>query len=193
MSGEICRATWQGAAFNDKATALDEAFPGGLCETWSLKSDDYTGIDRREMLARVLTSPGMYTAGEILTAKLTSANSSGVSLIRCGASDDEIRSTIDCLMTKGAEPQELLGAVVFSALDLRRVGEPEEHFSVYHTPDSDKTHHADILARTPAGSKSAVKKIERDRRYSLRDFMAQNIIQADSVDLLLPLLRRAGI
>lgn len=193
MSGDGCRAAWNAATPHDKAHALDAAFPQCFCEPWSLVSDGYNGVANNEVVARVLTTPGMYDAGLILTQKLTSVSAGGASLIRTGASDAEILNTITNLLMNAAEPQTLLGAAVFSAGNVRSLGQPERHFGVYHTPDGAKTHHVDLLATALAGSRSAQKKIERDRRYQLRDFMMPTIVAANDPDDLLMALRAMGL
>ncbi|WP_372706695.1 hypothetical protein [Brevundimonas sp.] len=188
MSGDDCRAAWAIAAPHNKAGALDLAFPQCFCEPWSLVGDDHRGVADEEVVARILTTPGMYDAGLILTQKLTSVSAGGASLIRAGASDVEILGTIMNLLQNAAEPQTLLGAAIFSAGNVRSLGQPQKNFGVYHTPDGAKNHHVDLLATTLAGSKTAQKKTERDRRYQLRDFMMPTIVAANDPDELLAAL-----
>ena len=62
------------------------------------------------------------TIGEILTAKLTDCYRSGLSVIRQGASDDDILGTIGALLA--AEGNDgLVGAVVLPAERIREIGE----------------------------------------------------------------------
>lgn len=193
MTAEGCRACWHSASHNDKASALDAAFPSCACEPWSFVGDGFAGIDNNEVIARVVTTPGMYSEGELLTSKLTAIDSSGLSIIRQGASDEEILSTINQLVNEAAEPQTLHGAVVFRVADVREIGAPTRHFGIYHTPDADKVAHGDILATRPPGSNSAVKKEQRTRRYALRDFMLGQIVQESDAGRLLAALRLRGI
>ena len=193
MSGALCRATWAEADRHSKAAALDAAFPNCACEAWSLVAEHEPPIGGPEPLARVLTTPGMYDAGQILTQKLTAAWAGGVSVIRAGAPEAEIRDTIAQLLHNGAEPQTLLGAVVFSGMEVAAIGAPERHFGTYHTPDGTKTHHADVLATKPPGSRTQQRKIESVRRGGLRDFLQPRIIFEQDTDALVSKLRAAGI
>lgn len=193
MCGEGCRRVWNQAAHAEKASALDAAYPRCSCEVHSLVSADNTAIGAEERLARILTTPGMYDAGQILTQKLTSAWASGVSIIREGSSDAEISETIRQLVEEAAEPQKLLGASVFRAAEIMAIGAPDRHFAVYHTPAPAKERHGDILATTPAGSKNARRKEASARRKAIKDLLQPKIIfEADS-QTLLSRLRAAGI
>ena len=172
---------------------MDAAFPACFCEAWSLVGEDLSKVPDGEVLARVLTNPGHYDNDEILTQKLTATTSSGVSLIRQGASDQEILLTIDTLMVNSAEPQNLVGAAVFSVDMIRELEGDMRWFGVYHTPDGAKSHHADILATTVTGTGSFKKREDKARRSKLRDVMMPSIIFAQLPNTLLTELRRAGI
>lgn len=193
MSGDLCRQTWAAADHGKKAEAMDIAHPYCICEAWSLLDEGCPEVKSEELLARVLTNPGHYSNGEMLTAKLTAATYSGVSLIRQGASDGEILGTIDGLLAGGAEPQELVGAAVISAQKIRELDKGERWFGVYHTPDGSKQLHADILATRVSGTNSFIKKSERERRARLKDAMMPTIIHAHTPGALLQALRKAGI
>lgn len=146
-----------------------------------------------EPIARVLTSPGMFTNEEILTQRLTAASAGGVSIIRAGASDGEILATIQNLLENQAVPQTLIGAVVIGASAIRSLGDPERWFGVYHTDAPAKFHHGDILATVPEGSGNQKKKLSSERRYLLRDVMKESIVYADTAPALLAALRAHGL
>lgn len=193
MSGDACRLVWRGAAYNAKASALDDAFPNCGCEPWSLVAANEDHVADDEPLARILTAPWMYDEGQMLTSRLTQVSAGGVSLIRAGATDAEILSTIDNLLNGQADPQTLIGAAVFGAHRIRSLGDPEKFFGIYHTEAPGKVRHADILATRPSGTRSAQKKAEKDRRYLLRDTLIPLIVRADEPAALLTKLRAAGI
>lgn len=193
MTCEACRNAWATAGPFEKALKLHEAFPGGECEQCSLCSEAHTSIANDERLARILTTPGGYSNGDLLTQKLTSASSSGVSVIRSGASDMEILSTIENLLMNQAEPQELVGAALFAAATVRSLGEAEAWFRIYHTPDDAKTHHADILATTPTGSKSQQRSASSRRRAALKEALTLGLILESKPDGLLKELRSKGL
>ncbi|WP_309630124.1 hypothetical protein [Brevundimonas sp.] len=172
---------------------MDGAYPDCFCEAWSLVGDDFGEVGNGELLARVLTSPGHYANDEILTQKLTAATASGVSLIRQGASDGEILLTIDTLLAMAAEPQTLIGAAIFPVDLVRALDGGARWYGIYHTPDGEKAHHADILATTVVGSGSFRKKEDRARRAKLRDAMMPTIVFSQLPNNLLGELRRHGI
>lgn len=193
MSAAGCRQVWSNASHNQKSEALDAAYPNCFCEEWSLVSDAHSPIEPAAKLARILTTPGMYDAGDLVSQKLTSANAGGLSLIRSGASDDEILGTITILVHEAAEPQSLLGAAVFDADLVRAIGRPDRHFGIYHTPDHDKQHHADLLAVPPTGTNSAIRKAKSDRRSDLKAALMPTIIFESDAAALLNELRSQGI
>lgn len=193
MSGDACRTVWANAGWHNKAAELDAAFPNCACEAWSLVAEDELAVADEEPVARVLTSPGMYTNDDIITQKLTAAAAGGVSIIRSGASDQEILDTISNLVENQAETQTLVGAVVVQASQIRSLGDAEKWFGVYHTIAPNKASHGDILATTPAGTSSQRKRLHQERRYRLRDVMRNSIVFATEPDELLAALRQAGL
>lgn len=193
MSGDECRNVWREAGRHDKAMALDAAFPNCFCEPWSLVADERPAVAPDEPMARILTTPGSYQAGEILTQKLTAAWAGGVSVIRAGASEAEIKATIDQLVNHAADSQTLLGAVVFRGIEIASFGAGDRHFGAYHTPDGEKSHHADILATMPLGTNSQKKRIQSERRRALRDFLQPRIIFEGNEDELIVKLREEGL
>lgn len=148
--GSSCSATWKNADRNKKAEAIDGHAPACGCEVHSLRNPACLPVCNDELVIRVLTSPDGYETsnGEVLTRKLTALFSSGVSLIRQGASDDEIKQTVAELTTT-AEQNSLIGCVLVKASAIRLLEFPERSFCVYDTEDNGKTHHADILCTMP--------------------------------------------
>ncbi|OUC15763.1 MAG: hypothetical protein B0A82_05150 [Alkalinema sp. CACIAM 70d] len=131
-----------------------------------------------------------------MTAKLTSAFAVGLSVIRSGASDEEIITTIDSMLARQADGQSLIGAVVMDAKSIRELGssDGDRWFGVYATDAGKKTHHADITGTFPQlASKSKSRAAQDSRRYRLRDLMASSLVRAETPDDLLAALRAAGI
>ena len=175
---------------------LDEAFPNCACEEVALRAGGGEAVNDNEQIARILTTPDGFdlSANELITSKLTSVYGCGFSVIRSGASDAEIRLTIDKLVNKQSEKQELVGAALVKADVIRSMHDGIRWFGVYATDDDGKEHHADLLGTRPkAESKSQIKKQQNERRYRLRDVLGASIIRAADVDELISLLRQAGI
>lgn len=192
MNYAACRTAWTVPGGIDAARTLDSAFPQGACEVFSLAAPQRTSVPDDEFVARILTSPGDYdlNLGELLTSKLTSTYASGVSLIRTGASDQEIFHVVSTLMN-GAGVQALVGAIVLQASEIRCAN---KLFCVYDTDAPGLTMHADIVGTFDRSmSKSAWKKEESRRRRNLRDRMAPRLVRATSPPQLLVSLRQAGI
>jgi hypothetical protein len=119
---------------------------------------------------------------------------SGMSVIRQGANDDEIFSTIDELMSGGAEQRKLIGAVVMPTSFVRQFQDPQRWFAAYATDVPGKSHHADLCGTKPtAVSKSQAEKQQRHRRYEFERELRQRIVFADQPALLVEQLRHAGI
>lgn len=193
MSAIACRVAWTEPGGNVAARTLDEAFPEGVCQAYSLSDPERTRIADDELIARVLTDPGGWKEGEILTAKLTNCFSRGLSVIRQGAADAEILSTVDALL-RASDNQALIGAVVMPASEVRAVGDPIKQFCVYDTDAPEMVAHGDIVATMVRGmSNSAGRAEESARRRALRDRMTERIVLAATPNDLLVALRGAGI
>ena len=192
MSYSSCRSAWTQPGGNEAALSLDRAFPDGLCEQFSLSDPPRTAIPDDELLARVLTSSidADYSAKDILAARLTSAYGRGFSVIRSGASDEDILGVIDKLLAS-REGGLLIGAVVIPAAEIRS---PHKEFCVYDTDGIDIALHGDVVGTFPADmTKSASEKLRTRRRHSLRDRMLPKIVLSSERRDLLNLLRIAGI
>lgn len=198
MSGLSCCDVWHFSDVRARARALDEYYPQCQCERFSLQAGGGEAINQSDKLARIVTSPADYnlTDDELLTARLTSVFAVGLSVIRSGASDDEILSTIDSMLARQADGQSLIGAVVVDAKSIRDLGSPagDQWFGVYATDAGTKAHHADITGTFPRLPSKSKSKAEQDnRRYRLRDLMASFLVRADTPLKLLAALRTAGI
>lgn len=198
MSGVSCCEVWHFSDFRARARLLDEYYPQCQCEPHSLQAEGGEPVGAGDLLARIVTTPAHYdlTTDELLTAKLTSAYSVGLSVIRSGASDGEIMETIDAMLDGQAEGQSLIGAIVVDTKSIREMCSPngDRCFGVYATDAGTKTHHADITGAFPdMGSNSASKKEQSARRRRLRDLMAGKMVRAESPDELLSALRASGI
>jgi hypothetical protein len=196
MSAQACRAAFEGAPPRDRAGALDTAFPSCSCEPWALTAVGGGGVHDDELLARILTSPNGYnlTSSTVIRERLQVIYSSGLSIIRAGASDQEILDTISEL-TSGDDPKTLVGAVLLTARTVRSYihDDYSQWFGVYATDAGEKVRHADILGTTPnAGSKNARRRMQDDRRYKLADDMNSMILFETDPASLVVKLRQAG-
>ena len=192
MSAEACAAALANADVPKRAEALDAAFPGCACEPWALTALGGDGVANHELIARVLTSPDSYDepTETIMTQKLTQIYAMGMSVIRQGASNEEIVSTAEDLLTSAAEQRKLIGAIIMTAAQLRAyVNEADlaRWFGVYATDDRGKAHHGDIF-----GTKVS-KGQQQKRRYKLAVDMLPLIVKAETPERLVAALREAGI
>lgn len=194
MSPEECISIWKNAEPQERARALDHHSPSCGCEVHSLRNSNLNPISSVEFVARILTTPDgcNLTTKEILRTKLVAAFSSGVSLVRQGATEAEIELTVSQL-TQSSEPNSLAGAAILAVSEIRNLGNPERWFCVYDTEEEKKVAHADILATTPtAASGSAAKKLESRRRKSLQTCLQANVYLTNSLDELKTLIRLMG-
>lgn len=191
MSAEACKAVFNSAPVNERSPVLDAAFPRFGCEPWSLRAVGGVGIPNSELVARVLTSPDDYdeSTSTIISGRLTQIYAMGMSVIRQGASDAEISTTVSELLNGGAESRKLFGAVVITAEQLRSYASDDtlRWFGVYATDDRNKVHHADVFGTT------VNKKQQSRRRGRLAEVMAPLIIPASDTSELIARLREAGI
>lgn len=195
MNAGACYPTWRDAELRERAEILDAHFPNCFCECAPLCSNDNSAVNSDELIARILTTPFSYdiSAGQLVSQRLTALYSSGVSFVRQGASDDEIRHTINQLLTNNQDPQQLFGAVLCEASEIRSFCGEERWFGVYATEDGDKTHHVDLLGTTPvAESKTKVRIAKDTRRYALCGLLGEKLLRADTPEALIDALRAVG-
>lgn len=192
MVTEDCVALWQTAEPKHRAQVIDQHHPECGCERHSLRRPDFDPIDSGEVIARILTSPAGYdiSTGEILTARLVAAYSSGISVVRQGASDDEIKLTVEQLTSGTAEPNTLVGASILQVGKIRSLGDGTQWFCVYDTDEGVKKHHADIVGTFPTGlNRSQEKKEKSRRRQSLKILFESHVYQAQTLDDLIRAFR----
>lgn len=192
MTAEACRAVFEAAEVQKRAERLDEAFPSCYCEPWSLTETGGPGIDDGGLIARILTSPDAYseTTATILTERLTHLYSMGMSVVRAGASDQEIADTVNNLLTNAAEQKRLVGAVVLPASAFRTYANDDDAsrwFAVYATDDRGKLHHGDVF-----GTRCSKKQQSR-RRHKLAEDMLPHLVAAADVGDLIQKLRQLGM
>lgn len=196
MTAAGCRAAIETVPVAQRATSIDALYPKCFCEPWSLTAVGGQGVADEEIVARVVTSPDGYDETEetILTARLTTLYAGGFSIIRQGASDAEVLSTIDELLKGGEDERSLVGAVVMTAGRLRVYANDDDRwFGVYATDDRGKHHHVDVFGTIPAGTKSASDRAQKKRRYALAEDMLPLLLYAREPAALLARLRVAGI
>lgn len=196
MTAEACRATFESEPDNERAARLDSVFPRCACEVWSLTEAGGDGVDDGEVVVRILTSPNAYNldTATIITERLTVLYSAGLSVIRQGASNDEIIKTIETLLIGGAEQKSLVGAIVMQAAKFRSYANDDDRwFGVYATDDCGKAHHVDVLGTTPiAESKGAVSREKKARRYKLALDMQPYVVFDSEPERLIEKLRGMG-
>lgn len=195
MTAAGCRAALESCEVNHRATVLDQAYPQCACEEWSLCEGGGLPVGDEEKIARILTSPDGYdeNAFTIATQKLTALYSMGLSVVRQGASDEEILSTIDDLLSGGEEERKLVGAIVVEASELRSYADPSRWLGVYATDDRGKAHHVDVFGTIPAGGSSARDRVKKQRRYKLAEDLVPKIVFANDNADLIARLRAEGI
>jgi hypothetical protein len=189
-----CHQAWVESSEFDKACGLDRAHPNCSCEAHSLRSQGGDGVANTEILARVFTDPASYnqSTSTIVSAKITSVHSAGLSTIRQGASDQEISDTINTLLSSG-EAQSLVGAAVFETSAIREFGDLDRWFGVYATDDDNKEHHVDVLGTCPTGSNKEIKNLKSARRSELRKMLEECIVFSSDPAELIAELRTRGI
>lgn len=195
MTGLSCCDLWHFSSPWDRAATMDAQAPDCICETLSLRADGGTAVSSDELVARILTSPDGFDedAGVILHQKLLACYSLGLSVLRQGASDQEITSTVRLLTQESEQPRTLFGAALTRVADIRQLDAGARWFAVYATDAPDNDHHADIMATTPkADSKNKVRKAESARRKKLRDLMQAQLLPASDPTTLIAALRAAG-
>ncbi len=194
MDQASCRNAWLEAGDHEKAAKLDQAFPDCVCEIHSLQAIGGDGIKSDELVARVFTDPASYIRSTemIVGGSVTSVYSGGLSIIRQGASDEEILATINVLLAQH-EAQNLVGAAVTVADNFRVLGSPDKWFGVYATDDDNKQHHADLLGTIPSGTTNGINKLKSHRRAELRKVLTQHLVFESDPVILLQRLREIGI
>lgn len=192
MNAQGCLAAIMGVDAPKRAGSLDEAFPNCVCEAWSLTEKGGPGIGNDEPVARILTTPDHFNEADqtIVTQKLTQLYAMGMSVIRMGASDEEIKQTVDDLLSSGAEPRKLYGAIVVPAEKIRSYANEDDlarWFGVYATDDRGKEHHGDVFGTSVSRNK------QQKRRHLLATDLLSYIVRAESKDDLVTALRASGI
>jgi hypothetical protein len=164
---------------------LDERYADCGCERWSLRGLLYRPVRGDELVVRIVTSPDGFDqdTGELLTQKLSSVYSRGLSMVREGASEAEIRATIDELTINAGVERQLVGAVIIRVDQIRLLDSPPRCFCVYDTHAPEKTHHADLLGTFPRHvSNNQSRRIRDERRYHLCALFRDHLAQASTPD-----------
>lgn len=187
-----CAAAWASAEHLHKARALDAYSPQCGCEKESLHPDGGTPVDDDELIVRVVTGPDSFDNGEILRNRLTALFSSGVSMIRQGASDAEIRQTVEELTERTAEQRLLIGAVILKAYQVRFLQPERRCFCVFDTPQGGKKRHADIMCPMPnEESNTQNRRWQTDKREALQRLFMEHLHMANTPESLLATIRAA--
>ena len=189
-----CYNAWKTAVPHGKADALGGYAPACRCQYHSLRRPPGNPVGDDEWVIRILVAPDEYDldTGAILTNKLVALSSSGVSLIRQNAPEDEIRSTVAELTNVSGAPQPrfLVGFVRLKASSIRELEDVAKVFCIYDTEDGSKTHHADILCSLPQeASRNAIEKRKKHRRNILRELMSKHVSRVSCVERLVAMIR----
>jgi hypothetical protein len=191
-----CYGAFHNGPEQKRASRLDDGeFKNCACEVHSFTEGGGSGVAVDAVLVRVLTDPKQYslTDGELLDAPMQGIHGRGFSMIRSGATDEEIRSTIRLLVEQSSEPQTLAGAATISVETVRAMEADTRWFGVYATDAEGNDHHADILGTAPQGTKKEVNDLRILRRRKLKQVLEGSIIIATNEDDLILKLREIGV
>lgn len=189
--GEDCIEIWRGAEHHQRVDALDRAHPDCGCEQHSLAGPPRTAVANDDLVARIVIAPEDWNETRTyLGVRLIQAYRNGFSLIRQGASEDEIVRAANNLLD-GEDNPTLVGVSVVPASSIRELG--VHWFCVYDTEQGDYQHHAEIAGTADrTWSNSQAEKQKGVRRKALRQLLNDNIIEADTVEDLVIKLRAVG-
>ncbi|WP_141402135.1 hypothetical protein [Rhizobium subbaraonis] len=139
-----------------------------------------------------MTTPDGYDleAGELVSAKLRAVFSAGLSVVRQDAPEEEIKVTVNQLVAASDEGK-LVGAAILPASAIRALRDEKRWFCIFHTENDGKTHHGDVTAtRRVAATKSAVAKLESDRRRELQRLLMSHLVMCDTSEELVAQLKK---
>lgn len=189
-----CKEVWASAPDRLKAAALDSAFPNCSCESNGLSTGGAGPVLDDEVVARIITSPDGYDCDrkELVRAKLTAIYSSGLSIIRQNASDEEIELTVRQQTVETTERNRLVGAAIMRARDIRYDGVPPRRFCLYDTDEPNKAYHADILAPTPQGGTNQREQAKKKARKQLEKLLMAHLVEVSSTSELIVQIRAAA-
>jgi hypothetical protein len=118
------------------------------CEKFSMADSSPGPIADQETLHLIISDPTDIQDGRLSVTSLVRIDTSGVSVLRHGAHNDEFDLTISELKARSAaskRPRSFLGVCLFSAHTIRYRGDGRRFLGVYDTALPGKDHHADIL------------------------------------------------
>lgn len=179
-----CLADWSATAGKTRFNDFEVLHPQCTCEIAS--NSEAMGMDGSELIARLLTTPHTYSldASEVIWNRLVRVYSDGLSFFRPGCTRAELAAAIGRLTAGGAEPQELVGASLTVADQVRACATDDERwFCAYATPAPEFSVHADVIARPiTADSNTAKRKIQETRTRALRDRVGADVVFAKNLD-----------
>lgn len=180
MTLQQCRAAF---AQPDKQLAgrVYDATPQTLCgcEQFSMAESSPGVVADHEGLCLIISDPTDIQDGRLSPTSLIRVDTSGVSVLRDAAHDDEFDLTITELKARSAaanKPRSFLGVCLFSAHTLRHQN-GSRFLGVYDTALPGKPHHADVLApplnRLAPMSNSQLDKEQRKRIKQIIDLVGR--------------------
>lgn len=194
MSCSACRDIWVAERGRGRAELFDAKFTDCSCES-SLLSINGPNVANADLLARIVVSPSAYKVDEsmLIWSKIVMVYGAGLSFFRPGSTEGEVREAIRKLTEDAAEKQELVGAALLSANDIRQCGAPERFFCVYDTDAEEFRFHADVVGTWPKEkSKSQIVKARESRQRQLRDELQKQMVFGKDADELIQALRTRG-
>ncbi len=147
MTLQKCRAAFA-QPDNQLAARVHAATPNLCgCEHFSMADTSPGVIADHEGLCLIISDPTDIQNGRLSPTLLIRIDTSGVSVLREAAHDDEFDLTISELKARSAaanKPRTFLGACLFTAHTLRHQN-GSRFLGVYDTALPNKPHHADVL------------------------------------------------
>ncbi|WP_018323457.1 hypothetical protein [Bradyrhizobium sp. WSM2793] len=149
------------------------------CEQFSMADESPGVVADHEGLCLIISDPTDIQDGRLSPTSLIRVDTSGVSVLRDAAHNDEFDLTITELKARSAaanKPRSFIGVCLFSAHTLRQQN-GNRFLGVYDTALPGKPHHADVLApplnRLTPMSNSQHEKAQRRRIKQIIDLVGR--------------------
>ena len=178
-----------------RAERLDSSCPDCACEHGSVGLlEGATRVDDAEALYSVIVTPPDEVDGhQLLLTMLTHAETSGLSVLRAQASDEEFVRVAQLRIAGGAargQRRTVVGVAEFACADIRQLRADGQDsgralgarlFCIYDT-DDESAFHADILQTSPRGlGKNATQaRRKKDRQRLLEVYRRATVIRAEN-------------
>lgn len=170
---------------DDRAVIIDRRHPDCACEAGSVSAISPEAVADGEILIRLLVAPQHIDgAGQPQATSLRDAELSGLSLLREDqATDDEIRSTAEQLVTNARRANNLkagvIGVLRMQTATVRSSRAPEEArggFCIYDAAEASRPSHAEAFQRMAGTGKP----LARARRHVLFENVKASFLPVDT-------------